>query len=114
MYFIIVTTPPKQILDQTQTLIESSCVPSALLHFGCDEKIGSNLIKDEFLQKLSSGSGAKKVLGESKNHVKENQEDEVGGSSSNSAKSSVPKNFMASKASSSTSGNVPKWFKFGK
>lgn len=53
------TTPPKQILEIHQRLIEIRCVPSALLHFGlADSNVKEKMLKDEYLNRLSSPSGA--------------------------------------------------------
>lgn len=107
-YFFV--TPPKKILDNELTLVEANCVPSAILHFGSDETF-TELLKPEFYQKLSTGTAASKVL----LSIKSNDDDENNqpGTSGISAKSttSVPKNFMESKAISKPAGSVPKWFK---
>lgn len=104
-------TPPKTILEKDLTLVESKCVPSALLHFGCDDDKVKEFIKPEYFEKLSSGVGASKVLLNSN----ESESDHQGASGiENSQKpstSSIPKNFMDSKVASKPSGSVPKWFK---
>jgi hypothetical protein len=102
-------TPPKQILDKDSTLIESLCVPSALLHFGC-ELPGVHL-RPELFDKLSTGAGASRVL------MKPESDSSGGASGSSGAaakKSKVPTNFMPSKATGEATGAVPKWFKPGK
>jgi hypothetical protein len=105
-------TPPKTILDNDTTLIEANCVPSALIHFGTDEALDTELLKPEFFEKLSSNIGASRVL------LKTNQSANDGPSTSesNSQKSSniEKNNFMDSKVASKPSGTVPKWFKTGK
>lgn len=104
--FYLFVTPPKKILDNELTLIESNCVPSALLHFGSEEKF-TELLKPEYYQKLSTRTEASKVLLSNKSaDVVENQP----GTSSKST-TSVPSNFMESKATSKPTGTVPKWFK---
>jgi tether containing UBX domain for GLUT4 len=104
-------TPPKTILDKDLTLVEANCVPSALLHFGCDQT--TDLLKPEYLDKLSSGTGASRVL--LKSNDKQSSSSAPSTSSSLTAtSSSQPKNFMESKASAKPSGNVPKWFKTNK
>lgn len=107
MNFYLFVTPPKTILEKDMTLVESKCVPSALLHFGTDEKF-TELLKPEYYEKLSSGSGASRVLLSSGS---ESIEVVAGTSGEFATKPSVPKNFMESKASSKPSGTIPKWFK---
>lgn len=100
-------TPPKTILADGATLVESNCVPSALLHFGCDAW-DDNQLKAEFYEKLSSGPGVSRVL------VSERTQEQpaAGPSRVNVTRPVVPSNFMPSKASSSEStGAIPKWFK---
>ena len=96
-------------MDKASTLIEANCVPSALLHFGCDEKVADEFLKPEFYEKLSSGFGAARVLLSS--YDTQNQ---ASGSEASSSSHSAPKHFMESKASSKPTGTVPKWFKSSK
>lgn len=103
--FYLFQTPPKTILDQASTLVEANCVPSALLHFGCEEK-SNEFLKPEYLEKLSSGFGAARVLLSSNETVSQAEDSEATSSSH-----SVPKNFMESKASGKPTGTIPKWFK---
>lgn len=106
---ILVVTPPKQILDKNVTLIESNCVPSALLHFGCDS-MSDNYLKPELFDKLSSGSGASRILLDTNNgQDEETINDGAGPSNHNQKKATVTNNFMPSKASATSSG-LPKWF----
>lgn len=52
-------TPPKNILDKNTCLVENHCVPMALLHFGTNESCDStNLLRDEFLAKMSTHKAA--------------------------------------------------------
>lgn len=109
-------TPPKTILDKTLTLVESKCVPSALLHFGTDEEIvNTQVLKQEYYSKLSTGSGASKILlaNKSQNHQDEQNQPSTSAQGSKST-TSVPKNFMESKVSSKPTGAIPKWFKSNK
>lgn len=108
--FVLVLTPPKQILDRDVTLIESNCVPSALLHFGCDA-MSDNHLKPELFEKLSSGSGASRLLLSTNGYQDEaaNENEGAGPSSHNPKKAQVTNNFMTSKASAAPSG-LPKWF----
>jgi tether containing UBX domain for GLUT4 len=113
MDFHLYFTPPKFILDKDVTLIESHCVPSALMHFGCDENI-KEFLKPEYFDKLSSGFGASSVLldeNKSDNQPSTSGEAAAASSSSPSSSTSIPKNFMESKATAKPSGAVPKWFK---
>jgi tether containing UBX domain for GLUT4 len=105
--FYLFLTPPKTILEKDLTLVESHCVPSALLHFGTEENV-TDILKPEFYEKLSSGSGASRVLLSSKSDVSQG---EASTSGELTAKPSVPKNFMESKSSAKPSGTIPKWFK---
>lgn len=108
--FISVLTPPKTILDKSATLIESNCVPSALLHFGCDDIVG-DFLKPELFEKLSTGAGASRVLLSTENQPIASSSN---GQSSDVKKPVVPQNFMHSKTTSEATGAVPKWFKRGK
>lgn len=100
-------TPPKTILDKNLTLIEANCVPSALMHFGCDEKL-EKILKDEYYEKLSSGFGASSAL-------LSNQAKSQSVVNEPKAAHSAPKNFMESKScSNKPTGTVPKWFKSSK
>lgn len=36
LFFIVDTTPPKSILQSEISLLDSNCVPSAVVHFGLD------------------------------------------------------------------------------
>lgn len=56
--FISVTTPPKTILQDEQRLVELHCVPQALIHFGYSGASTTNVIKTEFLEKLSTSPAA--------------------------------------------------------
>lgn len=47
------TTPPKTILSSELRLFEANCVPSAILHFGSDDK-QVNYLKEDILDKTSS------------------------------------------------------------
>lgn len=47
------TTPPKTILSRESRLFEVDCVPSAILHFGSQEK-QPNYLKEDILEKVSS------------------------------------------------------------
>ena len=101
-------TPPKTVLDPKETLIESNCVPSALLHFGCD--MPGEHLKPEVFEKLSTGSGASRVLASVNNDGASTSE-----VSCSSKKPRIPQNFLQSKTSNGTStGAVPKWFKSSK
>ncbi|CAG9801781.1 unnamed protein product [Chironomus riparius] len=103
--FYLFQTPPKTILEKSSTLVEANCVPSALLHFGCDEK-PDDFLKPEYYDKLSSGFGAARVL-LSSNDAQSHADDSEASTSCYSA----PKNFLESKSSAKPSGTVPKWFK---
>lgn len=46
------TTPPKSILSKELRLFEANCVPSAILHFGSDDK-QANYLNEDILTKLS-------------------------------------------------------------
>lgn len=110
--FSSVVTPPKSILDKTATLIESHCVPSALLHFGCD--VVGEYLNPEVLEKLSSGSGASRILAKV---TGDEMAVDDGASGSVTKKPIIPQNFLPSKVGGGTSkstGAVPKWFKPGK
>lgn len=100
-------TPPKTVLEKEITLIEAHCVPSALLHFGCNNFEPRDVLKPEFYEKLSSGTGASRVL---MSQSDEQSNDGTGSSGETSKKSEIPKNFLPSKAAS-TSAAMPKWFK---
>ena len=76
-----------------------------MLHFGCEDK-SSEFLKPEYLEKLSSGFGAARVLLSSNETVSQEECSEASSSSH-----SVPKNFMESKATGKPTGTVPKWFK---
>lgn len=107
---ISVVTPPKMILDKSATLIESNCVPSALLHFGC-EVVAENHLKPELFEKLSTLSGASRVLLTDGNLPTASGSNEK---CSDTKKPVVPQNFMHSKTTSEATGAIPKWFKRGK
>lgn len=47
------STPPKTVLSKELRLFEANCVPSAILHFGSDDK-QLNYLKDDILDKISS------------------------------------------------------------
>lgn len=58
-------TPPKQILKLDATLVDSNCVPSALIYFGPGgeaseggEVSSRQYLKDEIMSKLSSPEAA--------------------------------------------------------
>lgn len=86
------------------------CVPSALLHFGCDE-VCSEFLKQEYYAKLSTGSSSRALLTSTK---QENEQSSNANTSVKATTSSSSKNFMESKASSKPSGSIPKWFKTNK
>jgi tether containing UBX domain for GLUT4 len=110
--FHLFITPPKTILEKELTLVESQCVPSALLHVGCDENI-KQFLSPVYLEKLSSGFGATRVLLSSNGDDNEPSTSRGAAAAvpSSSSSSSIPKNFMDSKVSSKPSGAIPKWFK---
>lgn len=110
MFCLSDSTPPKKILDKNETLIESNCVPSALLHFGTSS-LSDNYLKPELFEKLSTGASASLVL-----FTSENQSfDQASGSNGTNKKPMVPQNFMPSKKSTNeATGAIPKWFKKGK
>lgn len=56
MILFLVTTPPKTILKPEDTLLESGCVPSAMIHFSCDSE--SDCLKPELKNKIVSGCQA--------------------------------------------------------
>lgn len=53
------TTPPKQIISKELRLFEANCVPSAVLHFGSEDK-RTNYLKEELFQKVSSAKASLK------------------------------------------------------
>lgn len=50
---ILVTTPPKNILPKTSRLFEVNCVPSAVLHFGTNDKCDA-ILREDIRAKVSS------------------------------------------------------------
>lgn len=56
MIFFLVTTPPKTILKPEETLLESGCVPSAMIHFSCNSD--SDCLKPDLKNKIVSGCQA--------------------------------------------------------
>lgn len=54
----IVTIPPKTIIPTDKTLVEADCVPTAILHFGTDENVSGDILKAEYLEKLTTPDGA--------------------------------------------------------
>lgn len=51
------TTPPKNIISKELRLFEANCVPSAVLHFGSEEK-QQNYLKEEIYEKVSSAKAS--------------------------------------------------------
>lgn len=58
MDFSLYTSPPKQVLDQRQTLIEANLVPASVVHFGGAMKPGVPLLREDVLSMVSTPGGA--------------------------------------------------------
>ncbi|CRK90410.1 CLUMA_CG004151, isoform A [Clunio marinus] len=109
MEFYLFTTPPKTILDMNTTLIESNCVPSALLHFGCDPTLTNDFLKPDLYEKLSTGTGASRVLADARKSDSSTSSDSAGPSNDkNFEKPKPPTNFLSSSVSRENTGAIPK------
>lgn len=119
MKFHLYITPPKTVLDKDSRLVENHCVPMALLHFGTDESSSNtNLLRDEFLAKISTHKAAVWAASKSRGVNFSGTASEDGESSSNESSSTNRKQqsagsgaFITSSAISNTGTKVPKWFK---
>lgn len=108
-------TPPKTVLEPDMNLLEAQLVPSALIHFGCED-IETEYIKAEYFDKLSSGFAALSILNIAEEHDDISSKDKSeagpsGSSGSSTSKKPIPNNFLQSSASSEANGKLPKWFK---
>ncbi|XP_035780919.1 tether containing UBX domain for GLUT4-like [Anopheles albimanus] len=61
--FTLYTSPPKEILPSTATLLESNCVPRAMLHFGSSAPSvnGCSYLQSKLMDQLSDVNGAAEV-----------------------------------------------------
>ncbi|XP_063241313.1 tether containing UBX domain for GLUT4 isoform X2 [Bacillus rossius redtenbacheri] len=121
--FYLFTTPPKQILAPEVTLVEAGCVPSALLHFGCDTGDLQAFIRPDVLARSSSFRAAATAARYSRRKTSER-----GLATSSSASEKRPpspqpstsrqsddplpaRDHQARVSHSKGSSKVPKWFK---
>lgn len=58
MYYVVDTTPPKNILSEESRLIEIGCVPGALLHLGTNGESRDICLKAEYRDKFTTNSKA--------------------------------------------------------
>lgn len=114
--FCLFTTPPKTILKPEDTLLESGCVPSAMIHFSCSMEIDQ--LKPELKQKIVSGCQAsiaaylvrKERI--SNSSINENVHDEQPGTSKQLENQNTKTNvFTQQNKTKVNSGKTPKWFK---
>lgn len=137
MDFNLYTSPPKQILDQSKTLIEANLVPASVVHFGGAVKPGVPLLRDDILGMVSTPGGATAAATRLRSDLKVDVRSQTTatvprprspGNRSSSPKTppvsptrppaksppkSPPKSPRAQK-SAAKSGNRPKWFIMGK
>jgi len=120
MEFYLYITPPKNILDKNSCLVENHCVPMALLHFGTNETcdVNTNLLKDEFLAKISTHKAAiwaaSKSRGLNFQTTREDYSESAADAKSNSNRkqqSAGSGNFITSSAMLNAGTKLPKWFK---
>lgn len=128
--FHLYTTPPKSILQSEISLLDSNCVPSAVVHFGLDlDKAmpeGVKYIKSNLFAHFISPSIASLAAARSRGNERKLQEDEisedlsmevddtgvnVGASTSTSQDPELVPYTPREKYSSRPQEKVPKWFK---
>lgn len=56
--FYLFTTPPKTVLTPGSRLVDTGCVPSALVHFGTDDTNCTTYLQESILSQFSSPSAA--------------------------------------------------------
>ncbi|XP_060867673.1 tether containing UBX domain for GLUT4 [Metopolophium dirhodum] len=114
--FCLFTTPPKTILKPEDTLLESGCVPSAMIHFSCNLEIDQ--LKPELKHKIVSGCQAsiaaylvrKERISNSSNN--ETLYDEQPGTSKQLDNQNIKTPvFTQQNKTKANSGKTPKWFK---
>ena len=119
-------TPPKQVLDAKQNLLDLGLVPAALVYLSAKSSHVESFLPSEMTEKLSNANGAEQVLSEArilkkkgiKSESVENDEPvQTASNSGSAASSSGVKYDQAVKrpptTASGKSGNtkVPRWFK---
>ena len=121
-------TPPKQVLDAKQNLLDLGLVPAALVYLSAKSSHVESFLPSEMTEKLSNANGAEQVLSEArilkkkgiKSESVENDEPFQTASNSGSAASTSSSGVKYDQAvkrppstASGKSGNtkVPRWFK---
>ena len=120
-------TPPKQVLDPKENLLDLDLVPAALIYLSTKNKEKS-FLKEEILNKVSNATGAEQVLSEGRVLKKDFKYESIesepvqvsGGSISGSASGSgsvmkadqsAIKRPTTSNSDKSGNTKMPRWFK---
>ena len=116
--FDLFITPPKTVLQESDTLLDAGCVPSAVVHVA-----GQCQIRDSVLEKKSNLPGAQSALREAALKRRQEQQGtskeeapsmERASSSVPALERSPPAQQMKTVPDAKSGSKVPKWFKSGK
>lgn len=114
--FSLITTPPKTILEASQTLFDASCVPGALVHLISHAPCPANgsYLREDIMAQVSTATAAASAAsaayrGRSTQSERTEPKIELGHSSNTTSSSRTVDSFPTS--NNSNSSKVPKWFK---
>lgn len=124
--FYLYTTPPKQVLKPSDTLVEKKLVPASMVHFGQASNSNRPVLKPEVLTKVTSfqtiaettqklrervDHSANESRQESKQESRQNFPVSTSVNETRHVEPSVPSSSQVKKTDPS---KVPKWFKMSK
>ena len=116
--FYLYTTPPKQVLKPSDTLVEKKLVPAAMVHFGQACNVNRPVLKPELRTKVTSfqtiaetTQKLRERVDHSTNELKQDLPISTSLSEERHVEQSVPQTSQVKKTDPS---KVPKWFKMSK
>lgn len=118
--FYLYTTPPKQVLKPSDTLLEKKLVPAAMVHFGQASSISSPVLKPELSNKVTSFETIAETarrLREKVDHSENESTSTIPNQQMQQCSTQAPRNedgVSASPVKKTDPSKVPKWFKMSK
>lgn len=115
--FYLYTTPPKQVLKPSDTLVEKKLVPAAMIHFGQASSISSPVLDPVLREKVTSFQTISETARRLREKVDNAVEDLDTPSSVNTSTSTLRQTqepIQSSQVKKTDPSKVPKWFKMPK
>ena len=117
--FYLYSTPPKQVLKPSETLVEKKLVPAAMIHFGQASNVAGSVLKSELQSKITSIETISETARKLREKVDHSTVESEGTLLSQSRQpvtqtATTEESAHPSQVKKTDPSKVPKWFKLSK